>query len=490
MQITFIDIYFLTLELAFFFFFILYVIYYFIEKFVFKRRFDSFYLVLIIIALIIFLVQSIFFKPEVFSTVYFFNNYFIYNNLIGLLKSIMLFILLIYFFLVFNYNKIIEIPIFEYTVLILIAFLGLLLLTISNNLFVMLLLLELINLCIYCLIGINKHSNFGIEAAFKYFAQSAFATIIGFFGVSLVYLSAGSLFINELSLLNSISELNHLTFLGIYFILLSFFFKIGLFPLHSWLPDVYQSSLLITLAFIAIIPKIPYIFIFFRLIYEFDKYINIFIYLIALISIIYGSIITLYQTTFRRFIAYGSMVHMSFILISLSIGLLNMAASFFYLFFYIALTLFNFSIMLLFFEKNNYTIYFIDDLSKLSALLNKNKLLIYLFSFILLSFAGLPFFVGFVSKWYIFLSFLEKGAFLELFLILVMSIINAAYYIRLIRFLFFFKNKLIKVNYYTNINYKKNLYYLILFLFILNIIIIFFHNHIYIYILNLIINIF
>jgi NADH:ubiquinone oxidoreductase subunit 2 (subunit N) len=78
---------------------------------------------------------------------------------------------------------------------------------------------------------------------------------------------------------------------------------------------------------------------------------------------------------------------------------MNITASFLYLFFYIFLTFFNFTIMLFFFEKNNKGYFiFIDDLSRYNVLLNKNKLLAFLFSFILLSLAGLPIFIGFISK--------------------------------------------------------------------------------------------
>jgi len=78
----------------------------------------------------------------------------------------------------------------------------------SNNLFVIFLFLELVNLCIYCLIGLNKNSNLGIESAYKYFVQSSVATIIGFFGISLIYMSAGTLNLNELNILMMFNDTN------------------------------------------------------------------------------------------------------------------------------------------------------------------------------------------------------------------------------------------------------------------------------------------
>src|SRR5580692_5606627 len=103
----------------------------------------------------------------------------------------------------------------------------------SNHLFIIFLFLELVNLCLYCLIGLNKSMNFGIEAAFKYFIQSSLVTIIGFFGISLIYISSGTLFINELALIYHAGNLNSLSIIGLFLIILSLFFKLGMFPLHS-----------------------------------------------------------------------------------------------------------------------------------------------------------------------------------------------------------------------------------------------------------------
>jgi NADH:ubiquinone oxidoreductase subunit 2 (subunit N) len=141
--------------------------------------------------------------------------------------------MLCYFVLLNNYCNIQYIPIFEYLVLILVALFSIFMLIHGNNLFVIFIFIELLNLCIYCLLGINKDSNKGMESAFKYFIQSAFATIIGFFGLSLIYFTTGTLFLHELSILVVNKDLNLVTIVGIYFIIVSIFFKLGIFPLHS-----------------------------------------------------------------------------------------------------------------------------------------------------------------------------------------------------------------------------------------------------------------
>jgi NADH:ubiquinone oxidoreductase subunit 2 (subunit N) len=90
---------------------------------------------------------------------------------------------------------------------------------------------------------------------------------------------------------------------------------------------------------------------------------------------------------------------MGFIIYSLTLNTpTSIAASIFYLLIYIVLIIFVFAFMFLFFEKNKDDVFFIDDISKLGNILNKNYLLSLTFSYILLSLAGLPFFIGFISK--------------------------------------------------------------------------------------------
>jgi NADH-quinone oxidoreductase subunit N len=446
--------------------------------------------IIIICAYFFLIMIFIAFSPIIkFEGVYFiFNNYFICSENIILAKNLILILILFYFVMLHNFFNIQKLPIFEYLVLILISVFSILMIIQSNHLFLIFIFIELLNLCIYCLLGINKNSNKGIESAFKYFIQSAFATIIGFFGISLIYFTTGSLFLHELSILVSNIDVNWITIVGIYFIMVSIFFKLGIFPLHSWVPEVYQGSIFISLIFIAIFPKIAYIILFFRLYYEFNIIIKIFCLLFSGISVIYGSIITLYQTSFRRLLAYGSLVHIGLMVFSISLYTIDsIVAGFFYLIIYITLMLFIFAFMLFLFEKNNNEVVVIDDISQISMKISNNFLLSNFFVFILFSLSGLPFFIGFISKWYIFINILNVYNVGTVIIFLCVSILSASYYIRIIRFFFFFQKRDIKSKIYSKIIYDQTLYHLIIILFVLNIFLIFFHNIIYLIILKKII---
>lgn len=413
------------------------------------------------------------------GTYYIHNNYFIYNEFYNLVKKFIIFCMICYLILLKNFNNIIKLPIFEYLILTIICLFGICMIIKSNHLFIIFLFLELVNLCIYCLIGLNKDSNMGIESAYKYFVQSSLATIIGFFGVSLIYMSTGTLFLNELNFLISYDNLNYLLILGIYLIITSVFFKLGVFPLHSWLPEVYQGTLLISLIFIAIIPKIAYVILFLKLYIEFYTVIHNYCLILSGISVIYGSLISLYQTSFRRLLAYGSMVHLGLIIFIICIFTIqSITAGLFYLFSYIMLMLFTFCFMFFLFEKKNDKLTYLDDISKFHIYFADNILLLIYYGLIIFSLAGLPFFIGFIAKWYIFISLIDYFNIFEVLIYLSVSILSSSYYIRLLRF-FYFSFRTNKIKRYSIIKFDNFFYNLILILFMINILTVIYHNIIF-----------
>lgn len=461
------------------------------------KKDDLHYLIYILIVTIFYFLFFISFKYLGFIVnyipVYFFNNLFINVQFINLVKYVMWCLLIFYFIFILEYHRNFKLPLFEYIILILTCFLSLQLIIISNNLFFIFLLIELVNLCIYTLLGLSNDLHKNIECAYKYFIQSAYATIIGIFGLSLIYMSSGTLMINELSLLlnNNFYNINFMTQIGLIFIILSIFFKIGLIPVHIWIGDIYQGSNLVTLLFIATIPKLAYCTLFFNIFIHFWFLIQNISLILSFITIIYGSILALYQTNLQRMIGYGSMAHMGLVIYTISIGINTgySAAAFFYLFFYVFLVFFLLSFIIFLNEKDSFNfLYYTNNISQIGIILYKNKILSIILASIFFSLAGLPFFVGFISKWYIFLNLIKDFKIIELFIFLLISVLSSAYYIRLIRFLFFMDSKNFKITYFNNLNTDKNdlFIFFLLFIFLFNIFIIFFHATLYAYIFKLI----
>jgi NADH-quinone oxidoreductase subunit N len=463
---------------------------YLIEKIIYEKTFDRTFLILVFILLFLILCNIWFINISMPCNLYLLNNYFIYSNTTQNIKGFIICLSLFYIIYLYNFSKIVKIPIFEYTILIIIIIFSLFLMVSANNLFYIFLFLEMVNLSLYVLIGLNKYSNFGIEIAYKYFLQSSYATLIGLFGVSIIYIKTGTLFLSELGFIITSYSIDNLLIFSFLLIFITFFFKLGLFPLHNWVADLYQNAHLATVTFIGTIPKIVYIYIFFEIysIIHQSHFIFFFIIFIGFLSVIYGSILSLYEVSFRRLLGYGSIVHMGFITIAIGLfELLSVASAFLYIIFYTLLMFTAFVFLLIFIRKKEESneIIFIDNITAIGVFFNKSTLLSIIFSFTMLSLAGLPFFMGFFSKLYILLALISSGYFFLVVILLFMNILITLYYIRLIRFLLFNEDKDIK-NRYLNltIKYSKGLYGLMMTLFILNIFILFYHNYILLFILN------
>lgn len=206
---------------------------YFIEKIVYKRSFSNKYMVFLFILFLLLLINILFINVSVPFKIYLLDNYFIYSNSIQYIKAFIIILFLFFIIYLYSFTIIVKLPLFEYIVLIIIIILSLFLMISTNNLFYIFLFLEMVNLSLYVLIGLNKYSNFGIEIAYKYFIQSSYVTLIGLFGVSIIYIKMGTLFISELSFIISSFPIDNIVLFAFLLIFITFFFKLGLFPLHN-----------------------------------------------------------------------------------------------------------------------------------------------------------------------------------------------------------------------------------------------------------------
>lgn len=469
---------------------------YLIEKIIYERSFDRTFLILVFILLFLILLNILIINLNVTHNMYLLDNYFIYSNAIQNVKGFIIFLTLFFIVFLYNFTFLVKIPIFEYITLIIIIVLSLFLMISANNLFYIFLFLEMVNLSLYVLIGLNKYSNFGIEIAYKYFIQSSYATLVGLFGVSIIYIRTGTLFLSELSFITGSYPSDNILIFAFLLIFITFFFKLGLFPLHNWVADLYQNAHLATVTFIGIVPKIVYIYIFFEiysLVHQFH-FVFFFTVFIGFLSIMYGSILSLYEVSLKRLLGYGSIVHMGFIVIAIGLfELLSISSAFLYVLIYTLLMFGAFCFLLTFIKKKEESdeIVFIDNITYIYIFFNNNILYSIIFSFTILSLAGLPFFMGFFSKLYILLALISSGYFFLVMILLFTNILSTLYYIRLIRFLLFNEDKTIK-NVYLNltVKYSKGVYSLVMTLFILNILVLFYHNYILLFILNNVITFF
>ena len=333
---------------------------------------------------------------------------------------------------------------FEFLILITLAIFALLLLISANDFITFYLSIEMQSLCLYVLAAFKRTSQLSTEAGLKYFILGAFSSSLLLFGMSVIYGFTGSTNFAEITknILNNNLESNSYTLtLGFILLLCGLLFKLTAVPFHVWSPDVYEGAPLLVMIFFSTIPKLAIFCFFTKLIYTvfFELY---FIWQPILIvtsffTILVSSIVTVYQKKIKRFLAYSSINHVGYMLMSLSTGTLIGAHAFFLYILIYMITMFTFFSILTSLKKdNNKNIIYITDLLYIKKIHPITRLAI---TFIFFSMAGIPPLIGFFAKFYVFFAAIETSYYLLLVISIACSTLSAFYYIRVIKIINFEK---------------------------------------------------
>lgn len=327
----------------------------------------------------------------------------------------------------------------EYYILLQTSVLGMMLMAGAKDLFTIFLGLELMSVSFYVLAGINRKLFSAGEAALKYFLLGAFATGFIVYGIALIYGSLGTTSIDALvSNFDSLST-NILFVVGALLFLIGFSFKIAAFPFHMWVPDVYQGSPTTiagifstggkAAAFSAIIVTL------FALFTGSEQ--NIFtpyLAVIAVFSMLFGSIVAIAQSNIKRMLAYSSISHAGYMAIGLAAGNHDgVAGIIFYLAAYTFMNLGAFGIVALIEGKEESNL----DLNSYTGLSNKYPVLAGALSLFMFSLAGIPPFAGFFGKYYVFISAIKADLTWLAIIGVVSSVISVYFYLRVVVYMYF-----------------------------------------------------
>jgi NADH-quinone oxidoreductase subunit N len=333
---------------------------------------------------------------------------------------------------------------FEYFVLVLFSAVAMLLLLSSCNLISVFLALELQSFCFYILASAKKTSIYSTEAGLKYFLLGALASSIVLFGSSLLYGFTGSTnFVDFGVLVFSQHYGNLLIYVATFFILVGFLFKLGAFPFHSWLPDVYEGAPTSTSLFFAVSSKIATVVVLVRFLQvNFNVTVFNWQYLFlscGLLSIFFGSLLALKQKKMKRLLAFSSISHVGYLFLAMSVtNLEGFFGVFFYLFFY---TISAASVWCLVINAQNSIRFFRSpSLGDFCSIFRNNITISLSFLIAVFSMAGVPPLVGFYAKLCIFFSVINSCYFVFVILAFLTTVISSFFYVRLIKTAFFEKS--------------------------------------------------
>ena len=320
----------------------------------------------------------------------------------------------------------------QFHILVLSSLYGFCLLLSSDSFLTLFLGLEIMALPVYVLVLLAFKRPESPEAALKYLILGGTATAMFLMGVSLLYGGSGTLSISVFAA--GLRSADTMATAGVTLILLAFFLKGAIVPFHAWAPDAYEGASIPVTAYMATIIKAGVLLAALRLFGTevVSQPTDDLLAFLPLVSIVWGNLAAMRQTSFRRMIAYSSIAHAGYLFYAfLGDGSTRLQAVLFYLLAYGLMNLLAFASLPPGDDDASR-----DRLDNLKGLFQRRPFSALMIGIAMLSLAGIPPFPGFVAKFLIFKNVMAAGYTLYAVLGLVGSYLGIYFYLRVIQYMF------------------------------------------------------
>jgi len=319
---------------------------------------------------------------------------------------------------------------------------GLLGVVVTGDAFNVFVFLEISSLSTYVLIAQGSYRDKrALTAAFDYLIMGTIGATFFVIGIGFLYMATGTLNMVDMSNLLKGQESLSTVRSGFAFIVIGIGLKLAIFPLHFWLPRAYTYAPSAITAFLAATATKVAVYMLLRFMFTifqptFLSQISIFEYIIlplAILAMFSASIIAVYQSDFKKLLAYSSIAQIGYIL--LGIGLMSetsLTAA--------VIHIFNHGITkaVLFMGIGAYVLQgrgsFLSDLEGIGKVMPWTSAAIVVGC---LSLIGVPGTVGFISKWFLVKSALEIGWWPVAIAIVLTSLLAVIYCWRVIETIYF-----------------------------------------------------
>ena len=327
----------------------------------------------------------------------------------------------------------------EFYALVLFAVLGMMIMVSGQHFLTLYMGLELLSLCLYALVALDRDNAQATEAAMKYFVLGALASGMLLYGMSMIYGATGSLNISEVaSALASGAQDRPVLVLGLVFIVAGIAFKLGAVPFQMWVPDVYQGSPTAVTIFIGSVTELAAFAFVMRLFIQGLYVLAIdwqgMLVIMAVLSIVIGNITAIAQTNLKRMLAYSTISHMGYLLYGfMSVSANGYASAMFYISSYVIMSLCSFGIILLLSRKG----FEAENLDDLKGLNQRSPWFAFLMMITMFSMAGIPPTLGFYAKFTVLQAALQAGYLWLVVFAVLMAVVGAFYYLRIVKLMYF-----------------------------------------------------
>jgi NADH-quinone oxidoreductase subunit N len=293
--------------------------------------------------------------------------------------------------------------------------------------------LEILSVSLYTLIAYLKDRDRALGAGIKYLILASESAGFLLFGMALIYAGTGTM---EFSRIREISlGGSNLALLvpGVALTVTGIGFKLGVVPFHLWIPDVYEGAPAPVAAYVATTSKTAMVALLLRYAYLTAalEYRGVFLVfaIIAIASMCTGNLLALEQRNVKRILAYSSIAHFGYILVGfIAGGAMGIEAVGFYLVAYTATILAAFGVVTVLSSAARDA----DDIDDYRGLFWQRPVLASVLTVALLSLAGIPATMGFVSKFYVLAAGAGASAWLLILILAITSVAGLFYYLRIV----------------------------------------------------------
>ncbi|MBO8167777.1 MAG: NADH-quinone oxidoreductase subunit N [Thermoanaerobacteraceae bacterium] len=323
----------------------------------------------------------------------------------------------------------------EYFSLLVYATLGMMILASAGDLITLYLGLELMTITFFILTAYRKKDAKSSEAGIKYVILGAMSSAVLLYGLSLIYGATGTTVIKDIAAALQ-QDIQPIMLLGTIFVLVGFGFKISAVPFHMWSPDIYEGAPTPVTGFLAVASKAAgfaaMIRLFIIALPALQSYWVVIVMVLAAFTVLFGNFVAIPQTNIKRLLAYSSIAQAGYLLFGLvAYSALGVAAILFHSILYVFANLGAFIVVIAF---GNHT--GSDEIKDYSGLARRSPLMAAVMLLSLLSLAGIPPLAGFVSKFYLFTSIIDKGYFWLAFVGIGMSMVSVYYYLVVVKVMY------------------------------------------------------
>jgi NADH-quinone oxidoreductase subunit N len=310
----------------------------------------------------------------------------------------------------------------------------------ANDFIVLFLGLEILSIALYVLAGSHLRRAESQEAALKYFVLGGFSSAIFLYGIALTYGATGSTNFDKIGsyLADNVVLNNGLLTAGLALLIVGMAFKVAAVPFQMWTPDVYQGSPSPVAGFMAAAAKAAGFAALLRVLLtalgsrETDW--RPIVWVLAILTMVIGSILTIVQTDVKRTLAYSSISHAGFIMVGLyAASTAGVSSVLFYLLTYTFVVLGTFAVVTIVGRKGDGE----HSLSAYEGLGRKAPVLALAMTLFLLGQAGIPMTSGFIAKFGVLSAAVDVKSYSLAIVAMLASVVSGFAYLRVIVKMYF-----------------------------------------------------